>query len=135
MSWSSSQAMYAGVEGRSRRDVFGLFARLEAPGLRGIRDGDVAAGRALVGHETADEGDLLAVGGEAGDGDLKAVEWAGDVVVSRRSWMIPTGEGLGPISVVALRTGSSVLVTASSKNLLVELGDPPVVFAWGSAAM
>src|SRR5208283_1908003 len=41
-------------------------------------DVDVAAGRALIAHQAADEGDLLAVGREAGDGDLEAVEVAGD---------------------------------------------------------
>src|SRR6185312_13675677 len=40
-------------------------------------DVDVAAGYPLVGHEAADEGDFGAVGGEAREGDLEAVERAG----------------------------------------------------------
>ncbi len=57
-------------------------------------DPDVAAGGALVGHEAADEGDLFAVGGEAGDGDLEAVEGGGggvgveDELGGRRRWRL-----------------------------------------------
>ena len=48
---------------------------------------DVAADGALVGHEAADEGDLLAVGGEARHGDLQAVEWGrGGGWVEERAW-------------------------------------------------
>ena len=42
-------------------------------------DPDIAAGDALVAHEAADEGDGFSVGRPAGNGDLEAVEGAGDV--------------------------------------------------------
>src|ERR1019366_7608622 len=63
--WSSRHASQAGVAGGGGGavggDIFGFTA--------GCGDEvDVAAGGTLVGHEAADEGDLFAVGGEAGDG-------------------------------------------------------------------
>ncbi len=72
----------------------------------GVDDVDVAAGRALVGHEAADEGDVLAVGRVAGDGDLQAVEGGG------------AGVGIEDDG-GCLRGG----------GFTVELGDPPGIFS------
>ncbi len=64
-------------EGDGRGAVGREVLRLAAGGGDEV---DVAAGRALIAHQAADEGDLLAVGRPARDGDLQAVER------SRRLW-------------------------------------------------
>src|SRR5579872_5468389 len=60
----------AGAGGTVRRLIDGIAAGC------GDRP-DVAAGRSLVGHESANEGDAGSVGRPAGDGDLQAVQRAG----------------------------------------------------------
>ena len=89
MVWSSSQASKVGVP-----SMLGVMSVGLAALGRGGDELDVAAGGALVGHEAADEGDVFAVGGEAGDGDLEAVE--GGLVVVLGSRMTACGiAGLG----------------------------------------
>ena len=67
----ATHSIKATRSGSAGREILGFAAG-------GGDEVDVAAGGALVAHEAADEGDLAAVGGPAGDGDLQAVEGAGD---------------------------------------------------------
>src|SRR6185312_16298246 len=78
----------------------------------GVDDPDIAASGALVAHQAADKGDVLAVGGPAGNGDLQAVHVAGNSLGGKH------GAGLRADGVV-------VDVNRSSP----ELRDPPVVFS------
>ena len=83
-------------------EIGGDVGRVAAGGGDGP---DVATSGALVGHEAADEGDALAIEGEAGNGELEAVH--------------------GGVGGVGVKDDLGLLAV----GLDVELGDPPVVFA------
>ncbi len=82
---------------------------------------DVAAGDALIAHQAADEGDGFAVGRPAGNGDLQAVERAGD------------GDGVEDLTwgVAHNIAGNNLPLKLDAFDYAgrIELGDPPVVFA------
>jgi len=97
-------------KGDGRRSSGGDVPRLAAGGRDEV---DVAAGRTLIAHQAADEGDLFAVGRPAGDGDLEIVELAGDLGgVEDRLWRWRRLRGGGWLDC-----------------LYIEMGHPPVVFA------
>ena len=89
----------------------------------GRYDPCITAGRALVGHDAADEGDLGAVGGEARDGDLEAVERAGDGSGVEDDLVAPANDGN------ARRRHIEASLAVGSLSKKIKFCHPPVVFA------